>query len=478
MTETDHTSVPTREKVLIVGAGPAGLAAAASLRALDVPFDLVDRAQDVGGIWNATDPHSATWPAMRPISSKEMTQFPDLVMPVSFPAFPSVEEIGKYLRAYAAHHRLTRHFEPGVEVRRAVPFEEGVWQVELSNGQIRVYRALVLAPGITSRPHLPAWAEGLQGGSVRLIHSRDWEGSRGLEGKRVLVVGSGQSAADIAVDAASRALEVHWSARSGHWVVPRQVGPVPGDVAAAREPAILGRLNEKVADAVIGRLEGNPADVGLPTPETSVLEDTVIVSDDVLARVREGRVTPAAQLRDVQPDGQVTLEDGSTVMADVIVAATGYEGGIPFLDDDALPRTSAGTPDLFLGAFPRHRDDLVVMGQMRLAGGIFPILAQQADIAAYFLDAVRRGSRSAEDFRRLRTGSDESVATRTAGSTRVAGGGLRERLAQQVDKLQAATRRSPRPRRLSEEGLLPFLDRADLSARLHAARTVFEQPGS
>ena len=135
-----HHQIPTREKVLIIGAGPAGLAAAAALKALEVPFDLVDRAAHVGGIWDPEREDSPVWPTMEMISSREHTQYEDLLQPVSYPEFLSPGQMAKYLRAYAARHDLTEHFRPRTAVRSARPFEEGVWQVELSTGEIGIYR--------------------------------------------------------------------------------------------------------------------------------------------------------------------------------------------------------------------------------------------------------------------------------------------------------------------------------------------------
>src|SRR5690606_7181389 len=163
----------------------------------------------------------------------------------------------------------------------------------------------ISAHGIAERPHRPDWA-GEVPASVRVIHAREWTGADGLEGSRVLVVGSGQSAADIAVDASRRALEVRWSMRTGHWVVPRRIAGIPGDVASSREPAALGGLNAKIAEAVVRRTVGHPADAGLPAPAAPRLADAGIVSDDVLDRGRAGPITPARGVTPTRAGGGVS----------------------------------------------------------------------------------------------------------------------------------------------------------------------------
>lgn len=470
-----HDQIPTREKVLIIGAGPAGLAAAASLKALSVPFDLVDRARHVGGIWDPEREDSPVWPAMEMISSREYTQFEDMIQPVSFPEFLAPSHMAKYLRAYASHHQLTDHFLPRTTVRSARPFEEGVWEVELSTGAVNIYRAVISAHGIAERPHRPDWAADVPK-SVQVIHSKEWKGSDGLEGKRVLVVGSGQSAADIAVDAARRALEVRWSVRTGHWVVPRRIAGMPGEVAAAREPAMLGSLNAKIAESVIRRTVGDPASAGLPRPRLPLLEDTVIVSDDLLDRVREGRIAPVGEVLEVDPEGAVlhARTGGRTgtdaYAADLIVLATGYETGADHLPQDVIPRTASGEPDLFLGAFARGRDDLVILGQQRTSGGVLPILVEQADIAAYMMAATKGGGSTPalEQFRKVRAGSESAIPARPA----PAADGVRGRLQTALGTRKVTARELPA--RAAEPELIPAVDRDTLLGRLRSVRSLFD----
>lgn len=470
-----HDQIPTREKVLIIGAGPAGLAAAASLKALEVPFDIVDRADHVGGIWDPEREDSPIWPAMEMISSREQTQYEDLLQPVSFPEFLTPAHMAKYLRAYASRHGITDHFRPRTAVRAARPFGEGVWEVELSTGEIGIYRAVISAHGISQRPHRPDWAADVPS-TVQVVHSSEWTGADGLEGRRVLVVGSGQSAADIAVDAARRALEVRWSMRTGHWVVPRRIAGIPGDVASAREPAMLGGLNARIAETVVRRTVGDPVEAGLPRPAQPLLEDRVIVSDDLLQRVREGRITPAGEVQGVDAEGVVTHARGrdafgtDTYRADLIVLATGYETAADHLPEDLVPRTASGESDLFLGAFARGRDDLVILGQQRVSGGVLPLLVEQADIAAYMLAATRDGGTSPalEQFRRVRGGAEAAIPARPA----PASGGLRGRLETAVGTRRVTPREVPSSAG-ALEGLVPAVDRETQLARLRSVRSLF-----
>lgn len=211
-----NDQVPTREKVLVIGAGPAGLAAAAALQALEVPFDLVDRAPHVGGIWDPEREDSPVWPSLEMVSSREYTQYEDLLWPVSYPDFLDPAQMAKYLRAYASRHHLGERFRPGVAVRTAHPFEEGVWQVEFSTGEITVYGGVISAHGIAERPHRPEWAEQI-GEGTRVIHSSEWEGPDGLEGS-----GCSWSAP------ASPPRTSRWTPRAAPWTCAGRCAPATG----------------------------------------------------------------------------------------------------------------------------------------------------------------------------------------------------------------------------------------------------------
>lgn len=464
----------TRGSVLVIGAGPSGLAAAAALSSLGVEFDLVDAQNHVGGVWNVANEDAPTWPSMKLATSKSHTQFEDLRMPVGFPSFPSTDEYATYLRAYASHHGLTEHFEPNKAVRSARSFGEGQWEVDFSSGEVRPYAGIIAAHGVSQRPFLPPlWHEARESG-VRTIHSKNYLGAEETSEKNVLVIGGNQEAADIAVELAKANRRVALHPTEAHWVVPRTWGPFAGDSLARLEPTFLGRtFNDTVAEKLLERGIGRPENVGLPKPEVSVMEDEPIVSDSLLKLVNERRIE--------------VLQDGAHLPLtrfDLIVFATGYEPGVDYLEP-------AYTSDLFLGAFPRSRRDLAVLGQVRVLGGVTPILTQQADIAAYamkeLLDELESGSASPAlaRFEKLKSRADADVR-RTA--PKQSGAGIRGAVSGVASRVRTAMRSS----RIAEDSpwatqnaldllpedqpiRLPLTDRERLLARLTTARAIFEK---
>lgn len=362
----------TRAEVLIIGAGPAGLAAAAALKAMQIPFDLVDSQNHVGGVWNVANDDAPSWPSKLLTSSKENTQFPDLRMPVSFPAFPSTDEYATYLRAYASHHGLVEDFEPNMRVVRLRSFGTASWEVEFANGEIRAYSVVISAHGISNHAFVPAELFiQFKDAGVKTMHSKNFPGAEFVEEQNVLVVGSGQCAADVATELADGSRNVALLAHEGHWVVPRQVGPFAADQLAFSTPSLLSpKLKHKIATTLVDKLNGKPQQLGLPTPQVDLLDDEPIVSDSFLQLIQQRKIHV------IKDAGRLPFES-----YDLVVFATGYEPGADYLQPEL-------SEDLYLGAFPRDRHDLIVLGQVRVAGAVTPVLVEQADIAAYAVKAL------------------------------------------------------------------------------------------
>ncbi|MDO5645173.1 MAG: NAD(P)-binding domain-containing protein [Dermabacter sp.] len=449
--------------ILVIGAGPAGLAAAASLKALGVPFEIVDAQNHVGGVWNVANDDAPSWPSKRMTTSKNNGQFEDLRMPVSFPAYPSTDEYATYLRAYTAHHQLTDYFTPNTEVRRMRDFGEGTWEVEFSNGAVRPYAGIIAAHGVSNRPFLPPLFLEAKERGANVIHSKNFAGAEFTPAKNVLVIGSGQCAADVATELADGTRRVALHASEGHWVVPRTIGGVSADTLAQAEPGFLGaRLNEAIAEKAVHTLVGHPASVGLPEPTVPLLEDEVIVSDDLLPMIADRRI-------ELLPDARHLPFESF----DLIVFATGYEPGA-----DYLPPHLAD--NLVLGAFPADRSDIAVLGQVRVQGSVTPVLVDQADIAAYVMKA-RQEDNTAQlaAFDALKALGDEGIPVTRPNSS---SGGVRGTLAHLLGRGAASTSRTsrallPTAQAPSEDRALelPLSERRTLLQRLQVARSIFEQ---
>ena len=202
--------------VAVVGAGPHGLSALKALLQAGIPADGFDRAADLGGNWNFGGPTSRVYESTHLISSKPFTQFPDFPMPDAYPAYPSHGQVRAYFDAYARHFGLRERITFGAEVVRV----EAVgtrWDVTVARDGRRAtlrYDAVVVANGHNWSPKMPDYP-GLADFAGEVIHSADYKSADQVRGRRVLVVGAGNTGCDIAVEAAQNARATFHSTRRG-----------------------------------------------------------------------------------------------------------------------------------------------------------------------------------------------------------------------------------------------------------------------
>lgn len=380
----------------VVGAGAAGLAAARHLKAAGIPFEVIERERDVGGIWDASLPHSPVYRSTHLISSKPLTQFPDFPMPAEYPDYPGHAQVLAYLRAYARRHALYDAIRFGQEVRRAERNAGGGWRVTFADGESRAYSALVVAAGIHWEPNLPEVPGTFEG---EWMHSSRYKTPDVLRGKRVLVVGAGNSGCDIAVEAGQHAERTFLSLRRGYHFVPKYAFGLPIDqvgevgLRLGLPLFVRRRLNQLVLRVVVGR----PERFGLPRPDHRLLESHPIVNSHLLHAIGHGDVVPKPDLQELR-GREVMFRDGSAEAVDLIVYATGYRVSYPFLSP-ADAGSPDGRPRFYLHVFHPECDDLFIIGMIMPDSGVWPLLDLQARAVAGYLRALHAGARALEEVR-------------------------------------------------------------------------------
>jgi thioredoxin reductase len=402
---TDRT-----DRVLVIGAGSSGLAAAKNLRDHGLAVDVVEREDDLGGNWNFGKPNSRVYESTHMISSKPFTQYPDFPMPDSYPDYLHHSQVLAYLRRYAEHFGLLEAIEFGTTVERCEPRAGGGWEVELrrtvgtpdegvhgADREVRHYRDLVVANGHNWDPKLPDYP-GQDTFEGELLHSAGYRSADQLAGKRVVVVGAGNTGCDVIVEAAQRADAAFHSTRRAYWYAPKYALGRPADqvsdlVFTLKLPTrVTQRLFETTAKLVVGRYER----LGLPTPDHRFLETHPIVNQQLLYYVGHGAITPKPDI-DRFEAREVVFTDGSRVTADLVVFATGYRIRFPFLDRAAL-NWQDGRPVLYRNVFHPERDDLFVAGLIQPDSGQFCLVHWQTVAIARFLELRAHDPRGAERF--------------------------------------------------------------------------------
>lgn len=381
--------------VCVIGAGCSGITTAKRLAEFGISYDQFELADDVGGNWYFRNPNgrSAVYESLHIDTSTARLQFEDFPAPADYPDFPHHTLIHDYFRAYVEAFGLREKiaFNTGVELAARTALAGGKgdhgWQVVLSTGEVREYTDLVVANGHHWKPRLPDYPGSFAGD---LIHSHAYVNPFEpieLRGKRVIVVGMGNSAMDIASELSSRwmAATLYVSARRGVWVLPKYRNGVAADKVMA-PPDIPREVALAAGRQLIRELVGNMSNYGLPEPDHEPLSAHPSVSADFLTRAGSGDIVMLAAIERL--DGHtVHLVDGTSVEADVIICATGYEMSFPFFADheaDLHPDDEHRYP-LFKRMIKPGVEHLYFLGLAQSSPTIVNLAEQQSKLLARLL---------------------------------------------------------------------------------------------
>lgn len=382
----------------VIGAGPMGLATARNLQKLDIPFIGLELHSDVGGLWDIDNPHSTMYDSAHLISSKRMTEFAEFPMEDSVALYPHHSEMRRYFQAYAKHFDLYRHYEFNTRVL-SVAREGEQWTIVTERDgqqQSRRFEGLLIANGTLHTPNRPTLPGRFDG---QIMHSAEYRSAEVFKGKRVLIVGCGNSGADIAVDAVHHAKSVDMSLRRGYYFLPKFIKGKPTDtLGAARKFKLPRALKQKVDAALIRFIMGKPSDYGLPDPDYRMYESHPVVNSLVLHHLGHGDIHAR---RDIQGmDGnRVDFVDGQSAEYDLILLATGYQLDYPFIEREHLNWPAAlDAPQLYLNVFHPEYNNLFMMGMIEAAGLGWEGRNLQARLTALYIHQHRQGSAQAASF--------------------------------------------------------------------------------
>lgn len=322
--------------VCIIGAGSSGITTAKALKERGVPFDVFEIGSALGGMWRYENDNglSSAYRSLHIDTSRRNLGYPDFPIPDTYPDFLSHEEVLRYLEDYARHFGIGPQIRFRTRVDRVAPGDgdaTGAWTVTLAGGEVRRYRAVIVANGHLWDPRWPDFNGRFDG---RVLHSHHYRTAAPFEGQRVLVVGIGNSAVDIAVDVCKSARTTLLSTRRGAWIMPKYIMGFPSD----RWSAFLGRklgLPTRAVRALMQRLMymavGDQRRYGLPRPAHPMWREHATLSQELLPYVGHGWIRVKPDVAELDGTG-VRFADGSTEPVDSIIYATGYRTTFPFLD--------------------------------------------------------------------------------------------------------------------------------------------------
>jgi len=378
-------------KVCVIGAGSSGLTACQVLAARGIPFDCFEKGSMIGGNWRYENDNgtSSAYKSLHINSARKLMSYRAYPMPADYPDYPSHWQVAKYFDDFAERFGLGERIAFNTEVVSAVPVDDE-WEVttEVADGERRSerYRAVLVANGHHWQPRWPEppfpGAEGYEGEQMHVHHYREPDV---LVGKRVLVLGIGNSAVDVAVESSRIAEKTFLAMRRGAWVLPKFLGGTPIDESA---PPIASYLPIPVQRFFFNRMlktaVGEMTDYGLPKPDHKLLEAHPTVSSELLPRLGHGDITAKPNIERFAGGRTVRFADGSEEEIDLTIYCTGYKIEFPFLDEAVFAARDNRMP-LYKRVVSVENPGLYFVGFIQPLGPVMPLAEAQSEWIAELL---------------------------------------------------------------------------------------------
>ncbi|HCF24054.1 MULTISPECIES: NAD(P)-binding domain-containing protein [unclassified Novosphingobium] len=379
---------PALPRVCIIGAGCSGFTTAKRLKDFGIPFDVYEASDDIGGTWYYNNPNgmSACYQSLHIDTSKWRLAFEDYPVPADWPDYPHHSLLLQYFHDYVDHFGLREHIRFNTRVEKAERKAGGGWAITLSTGEVKHYDALAVANGHHWAARIPDYPGHFDGAQIHSHNYRTPFEPVNCIGKRVLVVGLGNSAMDVASELSQRPMaeKLFVSARRGVWIFPKYYRGQPLDKNPA--PAWLPKsVKQWLGARMIKGLVGKMSDYGLPEPEIGPFESHGTVSGEFLVRAGSGDITMKGGIERL--DGkEVVFSDGSREAIDVIVWATGYDISFPFFDEPSFKADADNRPPpLYKRILKPGVPDLFYMGLAQPLPTLVNFAEQQSKLVAAYL---------------------------------------------------------------------------------------------
>jgi cation diffusion facilitator CzcD-associated flavoprotein CzcO len=325
--------------VAIIGAGPAGLAVAACLRQAGVDFIIIEKEQQAAPAWRRH------YERVHLHTTKRYSSLPFAPFPKHYPRYVPRDLFVDYIDAYAQRFDLRPQFG---ETVKAIAREDHGWRVEATSGPLRA-RHVVIASGYNAEPLRPEFA-GIHTFTGKTLHSADYRNATPFAGQSVLVVGMGNTGAEIALDLAENGARPTISVRGGVHIVPRELFGVPIQMVGMAARLGPQRVNDVLFPIILDLVLGRPEKYGLKRPRQGLLQQIAVASRipviDVgtIDKIREGAIKVAPDIAEISERG-ARFADGKHGEFDAIIFATGFRPGYAgFLEPGIRPDRSGVTP--------------------------------------------------------------------------------------------------------------------------------------
>ncbi len=370
-------------RIAVIGAGPSGITAGKNLLQVGLRNIVIYEKNDqVGGNWLYSPrlSHSSVFETTHIISSKKLSQYADYPMPDDYPDYPSHKQLLAYFQGYADHFGVTPYIRFNTEVTKAEKQPDETWKLTLGDGTVEHFDYLLVANGHHWNPRLPNYPGEFTG---QFLHAHDFKSAAPFKDQRVLVIGGGNSACDIAVETCRVSAFTGISMRRGYYISPKFAMGQPADVLNARVMGIPAWIRLPLLRLTLWLNVGDYASYGLERPKHSLLGAHLTVNSELLYFIRHGKIHPRRDVARFEGK-QVHFVDGKVEEYDSVIAATGFIITFPFFDKNFIDYSEGDVP-LYLRVFHPDHPSLFFIGLLQPLGCIWPLADLHAQLAANFI---------------------------------------------------------------------------------------------
>lgn len=370
--------------VCIIGAGPSGITAAKNCQQNGISYDIFEKNDKVGGNWvfNSKTGHSSVYENTHIISSRTMSEYEDYPMPSHYPDYPRHDQLQQYFESYTKHFGVYDQIKFHHTIDHVTKTETGQWRVEYTDDQgqshTKTYDYLMVCNGHHWMPKYPQYEGEFTG---KWMHSHDFKGvTDEWRGKKILVIGAGNSACDVAVESARVSKNVYLSMRSPQWFVPKFMLGYPADILVKSIERLPAKVRQTLLTKMVKAFTGNYADFGLPVNNKPMLTQHPTANSDFIDFVRHGKIFPKPAIKRL--DGKyVEFVDGTRQEFDIICCCTGFWTVFPFFDKNFIDFQYSEKLPLYRKMMHAEHDNLYFIGLFQPLGCIWPAADHQANLA-------------------------------------------------------------------------------------------------
>lgn len=379
-------------RVCVIGAGPSGLTAVKNLKEQGLTsITVFEKNNQIGGNWvfDEDNQHSSVYETTHIISSRRWSEFEDFPMPMHYTDYPSHAQLLHYFRTYANYFDLNPYIRLNTTVLKATPLDTHEWLLVYEDEQ-GIHEArfdyLLVANGHHWDPAMPEYAGQFSG---ELLHSHQYKKAQPFKNKKVLVVGGGNSACDVAVEISRVTSPTCISMRRGHHIFPKFILGKPTDVAMTKIHWVPSWLRQKLISIIVRILQGRYVKYQLMKPDSGPLEMHPTINSELMYFIRHGKIKPYPGIERFDGD-QVYFSDGRCQEFDVVIFATGYKISFPFFDKETIDFSQTQQIPLYRKMMHAKYDNLYFIGLCQPQGCIWPLADYQSKIAARIISGAMK----------------------------------------------------------------------------------------